>query len=207
MKPAFWILFFASPLCVFAQIPDAVYTPTIHTVQLHVKGNQLGIPILRPNSIEQLELHFDDMDPVVRNYSYTFQLCNADWTPAMVSQFDFLKGFSQVRITTYRVSSIAFTRYIHYQAVLPDRNCVPTRSGNYILKVFRDGDTSKLAISKRILIVEEKSQIVGQIQQPFNGQIFRTHQKIQFKVNLSEQLNITNHLQQLKEKTTGGIMP
>lgn len=198
MKPAFWILLFASPLCLFAQIPDAVYTPTIHTVQLHIKGNQLGIPILRPNSIEQLELHFDDMDPVVRNYSYTFQLCNADWTPAMVSQFDFLKGFSQVRITTYRVSSIAFTRYIHYQAVLPDRNCVPTRSGNYILKVFRDGDTSKLAISKRILIVEEKSQIVGQIQQPFNGQIFRTHQKIQFKVNLSEQLNITNHLQQLK---------
>ena len=194
------VSFFFILLCtaVHAQIPDAVYSPRIKSAQLYPFGNQLGLPVIRLNSSEQLELHFDDLDGGVRNYSYTFQLCNADWTPAMLSQFDFIKGYSQIRLNTYRISSIAYTKYTHYQASLPDRNCVPSRSGNYILKVFRDGDTAKLIISKRMLVVDEKAVTVAQIQQPFNGQIFRTHQKIQLKVNLNEQLNVVNHLQQIK---------
>ncbi|WP_350340130.1 type IX secretion system plug protein domain-containing protein [Paraflavitalea speifideaquila] len=168
-------------LTVQAQIPDAVYSPRIQTVLLHPYGNQLGQPIITLGAIGGLELHFDDLDANVRNYSYTFQLCNADWTPAILSQFDFISGFSQQRINTYRVSSIAFTRYTHYQATLPDRNCAPSRSGNYILKVFLNGDTSKLIITKRMLVVKEQSAISAQIQQPFNGQIFRTHQKYNSK--------------------------
>jgi len=185
-------------LTLSAQIPDAVYSPNIKSVQLYPPGNQIGPPVIRLNSAENLDLHFDDLDANVRNYSYTYQLCNADWTPAMLSHFDYIKGYSQIRISTYRLSSIAYTRYTHYQAQLPDRNCIPTRSGNYILKVFRDGDTSKLIFTKRMLIVDIKSNAVAQIQQPFNGQLFRSHQKVQFKVNLSEQLNVVNHLQQLK---------
>ena len=129
-------LLFSVAFAGFAQIPDAVYSDRIKTVQLHPYGNQIGYPIIRLNSGEQLELHFDDLDGNVKNYSYTFQLCNADWTPAMLSHFDFIKGFSQVRLNTYRISSVAFTKYTHYQAMVPDRNCVPSRSGNYILKVF-----------------------------------------------------------------------
>src|SRR5690606_18003058 len=121
-----------------------IYRDHISTVKLYVAGNPLAYPVWKLNSTEMLELHFDDLDPVVRNYSYTYQLCNADWTPAILSQFDYIQGFSQQRITTYRNSSIAYTRYIHYQAMLPDRNCRPSRSGNYLLKVFADGDTSRL---------------------------------------------------------------
>ncbi len=185
-------------MAVNAQIPDAVYSSRIKSVQLYSAGNQLGAPVIRLNSAEQLELHFDDLDANVKNYSYTFQLCNADWTPAMLSQFDFIKGYSQIRISTYRLSSVAYTRYTHYQAFLPDRNCVPTRSGNYILKVFRDGDTSKLIISKRMLVVDQKSTTVALIQQPFDNERFRSYQKVNFKVTLSEQLNVVNHIQQVK---------
>jgi Domain of unknown function (DUF5103) len=180
-----------------AQIPDAVYASNIKSVQLYPSGNQLGYPIMNLNG-GSLELHFDDLEANVKNYSYTFQLCNSDWTPSMLSQFDFIQGFSQQRITTYRLSSIAFTRYTHYQAMLPDRNCMPTKSGNYILKVFINSDTSRLIFTKRFLVLSEKASVAAQIQQPFNGQIFRTHQKVQFKVNLNEQLNVVNHLQQIK---------
>jgi hypothetical protein len=181
-----------------AQVKEAVYSDRIKTPQLYVYGNQLAYPVIRLNSTDRLELHFDDLDANVKNYYYTFQLCDADWKPCMLSTFDFISGFSQQRITQYRSSSIAFTRYTHYQAVLPDRNCMPTRSGNYILKVYLNGDTSRLAFTKRFLVVDEKASIAAQIQQPFSGQIFRTHQKIQFRVNLSEQLNVVNHAQQVK---------
>jgi hypothetical protein len=198
MKSFVLLLGFLFSASAFGQIPEAVFSNKIKSVQLYQKNNQLGLPVIRPNSVDQLELHFDDLDPTVRNYSYTFQLCNADWTPAMLSQFDFIRGYSQVRITTYRVSSVAYTKYIHYQASVPDRNCVPVKSGNYILKVFADGDTAKLLFTKKILVVEDKAVIPATIQQPFNGQIFRTHQKVQFKVTLNEQLNVVNHLQQIK---------
>lgn len=181
-----------------AQIPEAVFSPTIKTAQLFPYGNQLGYPIIGLNGAERLELHFDDVDGTVRNYSYTYQLCNEDWTPALLSQFDFIKGYSQIRLNTYRVSSVAFTRYTHYQAMLPDKNCYPTRAGNYILKVFRDGDTSKLLFTKRLLVVSEKATVAASVQQPYNGQIFRTHQKVQFKVNLNQSLNVVNAGQQIK---------
>ncbi len=113
-----------------AQVRDAVYSSRIQTAQLYPYGNQLAYPILRLNGGDRLELHFDDLDANVKNYYYTFQLCDADWTPSMLSTFDYISGFSQQRITQYRNSSVAFTRYTHYQAVLPDRNCMPTRSGN-----------------------------------------------------------------------------
>ena len=198
MKNLLPVLFLLAFINSQGQVPDAVYTQNIKSVQLHPYGNQLGYPVIRLNSSDQLELHFDDLDANVKNYSYTFQLCNADWTPAMLSHFDFIKGFSQVRLTTYRISSIAFTKYTHYQARVPDRNCIPSRSGNYILKVFLNSDTSKTIFTKRMMVVDEKSTVSSEIQQPFNGQLFRTHQKVQFRVTLNEQLNVVNALQQVK---------
>jgi len=136
----------ASPaLSICAQ--DMVYSRSIGSPQLYMQGYQMSYPIIRLNSSDQMELQFDDLDGDVKNYYYTFQLCNEDWTPADVSEFDYLKGFSQIKIDDYQNSSIAVTRYTHYHAVLPDPNCIPTHSGNYVLKVFLDGDTSKLAFT------------------------------------------------------------
>ncbi|MFT3824116.1 MAG: DUF5103 domain-containing protein [Chitinophagaceae bacterium] len=180
------------------QIPEAVFAPNIKSVQLHTYGNQLGYPLIRLNSSDRVELHFDDLDGNIKVYYYTFQLCDADWTPSMLSSFDFIRGFGQQRINTYRISSIAYTRYTHYQAVLPEQNCMPTRSGNYILKVFLNGDTTKTVFTRRMLVLEDKAVITAAIQQPFNSEFFRTHQKVQFKVSLNEQLNVSNQFQQVK---------
>ncbi len=183
---------------VFAQRqPDKIYMQNIHTVQLFLAGNQFGYPIIQPGAIGATELHFDDLDGTVKSYSYTYQLCNADWKPVDLSPFDYLQGFTQNRISQYRASSIASVRYIHYQAMLPEKNCVPKLTGNYLLKVFLNGDTSKLAFTKRLLIVENIIPIAGQILQPFNTELFKTHQKVQFSIDKSK-LNVLNPLQQLK---------
>lgn len=183
---------------VFSQIPEKIFNNRIESIQLYPRGNQLGYPVISLGAIGGLELHFDDLDANIKNYSYTFQLCNADWTPAVLSHFDFIKGFSQVRISTYRISSVALTRYTHYQASLPDANCVPSRSGNYILKVFQNSDTSNLIFTRKMLVVQENATIAAQVQQPYNGQYFKSYQKIQFKVNLNAGLNIMNAQQQVK---------
>ncbi len=179
------------------QNADVTLMPNIQGIKLYLFGNQLAYPIIEVNSIGTMELHFDDIEGRVKNYFYTFQLCNADWTPVNLSTFDYLKGFSQVRLNQYRQSSIAQTKYVHYQAVLPDRNCVPIKSGNYLLKVFLDGDQNKLAFTRRVLVYSQMAEVGLQIQQPFNNEIFRTHQRIIFQVN-KNQLNVVNPVQQVK---------
>lgn len=180
-----------------AQVADSIYKTNIKTVQLHNYGNQLTLPIINLNTNEQVELHFDDLAGNVEYYYYTFQLCDKDWRPVNISPFDYLKGFTQMRINNYRFSSIAFTKYTHYQAILPEKNSYPIRSGNYLLKVFLNGDTSKLAFTKRLLVVDNKSTISARITQPFSPQYFRTHQRLQFNVNVTG-LNAFSAAQQIK---------
>jgi len=180
-----------------AQVPDLVLSPTIRSVQLYPVGNQIGYPILRMNSGEKLELHFDDLGTQVKNISYTWQLCNADWTPALLSPFDYLKGFTQQRIVQYRNSSVAFVRYIHYQAIVPEQNCMPMRSGNYLLRVFQNGDTAQTLFTRRVLMVQQQIDVGLQILQPFNGRYFTSHQKLNFTV-MAKKIDLTNALQQVK---------
>lgn len=194
------LLFFCAGVMVIvatAQSPDSIYASNIRTPQLYLAGNQLGYPVLQLNGNTQVELHFDDLDADVKNYYYTYQLCNADWSPAIVSVFDYIRGFAQVRIANYQFSSVALTRYTHYQALLPDPNCLPIHSGNYVLKVFLDADTSKLVFTRRMLVVDKKVTGGAQLLQPLNFDLAHTHQRMVFKLNVGN-VNPTNALDQIK---------
>lgn len=171
------------------RIPDHIYMPDIKTTLLFQQGNQSSLPLISLNSDEKLELHFDDFTGYPRNFYYTMVLCNADWTPADVNPFDYIRGFLQNRLSQYRISSITSSKYVHYQALLPENGCVPVRSGNYLLKVFLDADTSKLAFTKRMMVVDKQTTVQAQVQQTFDNALFRTHQKIQLMVN-TQNLNL-----------------
>jgi len=176
---------------------DSIYMSNIHSVQLYKQNDQMSLPIINLGSSDLIELHFDDLDGYVKSYYYSFQLCNENWEEADLSPFDYIKGFSQNNLNQYRVSSIALTRYVHYQALLPDRGSVPTKSGNYLLKVFLNGDMRQIAFTKRFFVVDNRATIGAQILQPFDNSLFRTHQRVQVSVNVA-QLNPINPQQQIK---------
>lgn len=194
-----WMLFlfllFVFPAA--AQQADKIYKPNIQTVQLNQYGNQQGLPILTLNGTDRIELGFDDMEGSLKNYYYTYILCDYNWTPLNINPFDYIKGFTQNRIGTYRYSSISFTRYTHYQVILPERNSAPSRSGNYLLKVFLDGDTSKLVFTKRMYVLDQKANITGDVVQPFTPQIFGTHQRVKFSASIKD-INSFSAGQQVK---------
>ncbi|HNF38475.1 MAG TPA: DUF5103 domain-containing protein [Chitinophagaceae bacterium] len=183
MKYVLTTLFVCLMLAGQSQWPDHIYKPNIHSIKLFKYGDVYSYPVLNLGSNDQIELHFDDLDGDIKNYYYTFQLCNADWNPANIQAFDYIKGFQSNRISNYRISSIIPTRYTHYQAVLPERSMVPTRSGNYLLKVYLNSDTSKLAFTKRFLVVNNRMAVSAQVMQPYNGHLGRTHQRVQVNVN------------------------
>jgi len=191
------MLFLFNSLLSFAQLPDAVYKSNIQCVRFHPYGDQTALPTYNLNSGDQLELNFDDLDGNIKSYYYTFQLCDYNWKPVDISPFMYIKGFTQQRISTNRYSSIALTKYTHYQSMLPDRNTTITLSGNYLLKVFLNGDTSQLAFTRRLLVVDSKAAIIAKVVQPFTPQYFSTHQKIQFTANITG-VNTFSAAQQVK---------
>src|SRR5215510_3207632 len=108
------VLFIITLLCITSymnaqQSPDHVYKTNIRTPQVYKASDPFAYPVLMLNGNDQLELHFDDLDGDVKMYYYTFELRNADWSKTILFPFDYIKGFSNVRINTYRQSSIAFT--------------------------------------------------------------------------------------------------
>jgi len=190
MKTIFCFFFGLLAFTAGAQREDKIYQPAIHTAKLFKAGDPVSFPILQLGSTDVLELHFDDLDKNIKQYYYAFQLCNADWSPSMLSSFDYIKGFQNVRISNYRTSSIALTNYTHYQASVPDRNSIPTRSGNYLLKIFLNSDTAQLAFTKRFVVVDAKAKVAAQVQQPFNAQWFKTHQKLQLAINVDSRIQV-----------------
>jgi hypothetical protein len=184
MRFFLFALFFGCQFQTVAQRnPENVFMRNIRSVQLNVFGNPLGYPVISLNGNELLEMHFDDMDGGVKYYYYTLELRNADWSSVQMSYYDYVKGFTQQRINTYRNSTSPLSRFTHYQANLPDRNLMPIKSGNYVLKVFLNGDTSQLAFTKRLLVVDNKFSVAAQVLQPFNATLSRSHHRIVAKVS------------------------
>lgn len=190
-------LFILCPILLLAQ--DENRMSNINGIVVCRSGSPTSYPICSLGSTNALSLEFDDINNKgnIQNFSYTYQLCNADWTPAQLSYFDFIQGYTANRIMNYKVSSIATTQYTHYSLTFPESNMMPTKSGNYILKVFLNGDSSQLAFSRRIMIVDNKVSVNIALQQPYDVEKMRTHQKLQFSVNTST-LQIVNPEQQVK---------
>ena len=186
------ILFFLMALISYSQVSAQgdVYDVNIKSIKLYQAGDQVSFPIIALGNTDGLELHFDDLTNRVRNFYYTFQLCNADWSPSILRPFDYIKGFQNNRISNYRNSSLATTQYIHYQAPIPDRNCYPSKSGNYLLKVFLDNDTSKLVFTRRMVVLDSKTTLQSQALQPFSGPLFRTAQRMNIVVQTDNRINV-----------------
>ena len=83
MKRSVLFLLLSLTLAVNSQVPDHIYKSNIRSIRLHKANDPYSYPIIRLNSGEDLDLYFDDLDGDIKYYYYTFQLCNADWSPTL----------------------------------------------------------------------------------------------------------------------------
>ena len=166
--------------------PDSIYQNSIHTVLIHPVNKPLAIPVISLNELTPLEISFDDFKSDYQDYYYSVELRNADWTAVNLSAFDYLQGFNQNKINKFSVSSIATQSYFHYQFNFPNAQLRPTQSGNYILKVFKNGNTNEIVFTRRFFVTENQVSVAATVQEPFDGQISKTHQKIQFILDVKK---------------------
>ncbi|MCF8406906.1 MAG: DUF5103 domain-containing protein [Chitinophagaceae bacterium] len=166
--------------------PDSIYQNSIHTVLIHPVNKPLAIPVVPLNGLSPLLISFDDFKNEYQDYYYSVELRNADWSAVPMSAFDYLQGFNQNKISNFSVSSIATQRYYHYEFSFPNAQVRPTQSGNYILKVFKNGNANELVFTRRFFVTEDQVSIAATVQEPFNAQISKTHQKIQLVLDVKK---------------------
>jgi len=164
---------------------DHTYSPTVRTVQLFKKGFELAPAITDLQGQDPLVLRFDDFQPNIESLSYTVVHCNADWTPSDLMQGQYLTGAMNDYIPTGRQSYNTLQPFIHYELEFPNGMMRFTRSGNYLLKVYRGSDQEDLVLTRRFMVTEQVIQIDAQVKATRNIDLRDVAQQVDLTIRYS----------------------
>ncbi|RFZ82110.1 DUF5103 domain-containing protein [Mucilaginibacter terrenus] len=170
---------------------NTVFRGSIKSVEFYNTKKVASFPVITLGSDEQVLLGFDDLAGGSRNLYYTIEHCDANWNSSRLSPAEYLQSFMDDRILDYRYSSATFQKYTHYELKLPNQNIAPKLPGNYILKVYEDGDQAKLVLTRRLYVVAQRVSVAGTIISSSNVATRRTNQKVNFTVSYGG-LNVQN---------------
>ncbi len=170
---------------------DHVYIDGIKTVQFRLYGSLTSYPILNLDGSAILELTFDDLSEEVYDYTYEVVHCNSDWTKSELNEMDYLKGFNNEVIRDYEFSINTLTKFINYSLTIPNQNIKITKSGNYLLHIYEDGDKELPVLTRRFMVVEPLMQVVPELTRTGMVSQARSHQEIDFAV-LHKDITINN---------------
>jgi hypothetical protein len=177
---------------------EHIYRPTIRTVQFHQTTWEYAQPVIALNSNDQLELAFDDLDGDQKQYSISFVHCNADWTPSDLMVSEYLNGYYDINIINFAYSINTFQSYTHYSIVFPQNNNVRfTKSGNYVLYVYKFGDKKDLVLTRRFMVYEDKVKVGATFRQTIAGDDQYNKQQLDFNINTGT-YNLTDPYKDMK---------
>lgn len=202
MQKLFVILLFFNATLTFAQNDktftneNKIYLPHIKTVLCYNSKKEQSIPVIMLNSLETINFSFDDLLGGTKNYWYTIEHCTSDWQTSKISTLDYLTGFDNDRIINYRYSSNTTRKYTHYELTLPNTQVQPKISGNYVLKVYLDGDKNQPVISQRFYVLDNQLAVAAEVTNSMQVADRNSKQKINFSINHA--FAIPNPYQDLK---------
>ncbi|MDX2195351.1 MAG: DUF5103 domain-containing protein [Cytophagales bacterium] len=178
---------------------DHIYEPEVQTIIFYLdKGeitNILNPPIAHLQQSYPLVLEFDHHSQSVSNFYYKVVHCNADWTPSVLMDSEYLKEFiNDYLITQYQISFNTRAKYVHYKLTVPAVKI----SGNYLLMVYQNNNTEDVILTRRFVIFENRISINPdfRISQGIDERM--THQQIDFTISYksyNEIFNLSTELQ------------
>lgn len=161
-----------------------IFDPEIKTLILHSSASELEPPIIFLNGSEQIVLRFDDLSEDVREMHYSFEHCTHDWKKSDLNPMDYTTGFRSDIINDYEFSFNTLTNYTNYYLAFPNDRIGLTRSGNYVIKVYADGDERDLLFTARFMITEPLAAVEQTVKPSSVVSERNQRQEVDLKVNL-----------------------
>lgn len=202
----FAFIFIYLPFCLEAQEDkypkfrnyDYVYRNYIKSVRFHPSDSETDYPILSLHSPGHFILSFDDMEAYTKDFSYKIIHCDANWNPSEeLDALDYIDGYQENRFYEAQNSFSTRVPYTHYEIQLPNEDVKWTKSGNYLLKVYRDDDENDLIITRRFMIVDTKMKVVAEMRHAATPPYTTSHQEFRFMIQHAG-IKIGNPSQQIK---------
>lgn len=141
------------------------------------------LPILTLNSSETLKLSFDMLEAQNEFLNYSFVNCDRNWQPSNLQAMDYVNGNTMGEITNYKFSTNTYQTYTHYSLNFPTTDMEITKSGNYILKIYRNFDEEDVLLTRRFMVVDPQTKVTATIKSATNPEYRFTHQEVDFTVN------------------------
>ncbi len=175
---------------------NKVYQTSIKTVECYNSKKEQSVPLYALKSGETLTFGFDDLRGGNRGFSYTVEHCTSDWKPSKINPIDYLESFNEDLITKYRYSFNTLQKFTHYDLKLPNDQIKPKIAGNYLLKVYENGNKSKPVISQRFYVLDPVLNVGTEIVASSNVADRQKKQKVNFTI--FHQTPIQNPYQDIK---------
>ncbi|QLE01868.1 DUF5103 domain-containing protein [Galbibacter sp. BG1] len=189
----FAVVFFIGNLC-FSQIQKEINPPeNIKSVVFKSSNEGDQFPIVRRG--EKFTLTFDDLYADEKDYYYSIEHCNYDWTPSILLKSQFLQGIDDQRIITYENSLATIQPYTNYTLTLPNQQTNFRVTGNYILKIT--DNAGKVIFSRRFIIYKDAVSvgITPKTSRDFNN--ISKMQRLEFVINAPD-YELVNPQQEVK---------
>ncbi|BDS12436.1 type IX secretion system plug protein [Aureispira anguillae] len=177
---------------------DYVYKEHIKSVRFYQFDSETDYPVLSLHSPGHFILSFDDLEAYTKDFSYKIIHCDANWNPSEeLDPLDYIDGYQENRFYDAQNSFSTKVPYTHYEIQLPNEDVKWTKSGNYLLKVYRDDDENDLIITRRFMIVDTKMKIVPELRRSATPPYATSHQELYFSIQHTG-IKIGNPRQQIK---------
>ena len=150
-------------------LTNRIWSKDIRTVEIYQDGWRMSYPYLRLESNNKLCLDFDDLNEETSTYYYTFIHCDATWKPSDIPETDYLEGYSENEITDYKSSINTTIPYTHYHVSFPNEDVRFTKTGNYVILVYKEMNREKPVLSVRFMVYSARLTIDGKVVPPSGG--------------------------------------
>lgn len=179
------------------QYNNKEYLSTIKSVQLYNTAEEQSLPLLHLGSDEKLHLSFDDLRADHRTLYFSFEHCDANWKKSNLSSLEYSSGYGEDIIKDYSVSRNTLQKFTHYSVDFPTENTKPLLAGNYLLKIYEDGDKDRLILTRRFYVVSAKATIQAKVGTSLNVQSRSSHQRVELSLK-TQDVSINNPFVDIK---------
>ena len=188
---AFIVLLFACISGMHAQTHTRTFNENIRTLRVERQVLLLENGIVDGSNPENtLHISFDEMSHDVHFYTYTVEMMNggmsatASLNGGMLSS-EYLRGFTTRDITDYEHSINTSREYTHYWFDFPNEDMALTKSGNYRLTIYEDGNPDNRVAEVDFCVVEPMVKIDTKVRAntdiEFNGRYQQVDVDVDFK--------------------------
>jgi hypothetical protein len=161
---------------------DFIYKDNIKTALLYKEGFEMAAPFLRLHTDEKLIFSFDDLNGGYEKYEYTVVHCDADWNDSDLMPNEYLDSFHSDYIENFQYSVNTMTDYTYYTHHIPNDVIRWRLSGNYVLKVFANGDPEDVVFTRRFCVFDPQVNVMARVKVPAKIDDRKSRQEVVFTI-------------------------